>query len=250
MSRLIRLYPATWRARYETELLELLAERPPTPGDSIDLFRGVIDAYLHPQLTGAAAQPWTHRIPGLLALTAGLLWSSFFMFLAFWADRGQDWGSALGIATLFMFISLPGEYMAAHGRRIAVGIGVAAGAIILGQSLPWSVADGLLNAAAGGVAYLVIGGGMLTLAAIRAGIGVMVRWIILIVSVLIPLVLAIPVLMGVVASGPGPDIMLMFAILLPYGIAWTLVGLRMFVRGAQTLLDLPASELDGSIQAN
>jgi hypothetical protein len=30
MSRLICLYPADWRARYEDEFLALLAERPPS----------------------------------------------------------------------------------------------------------------------------------------------------------------------------------------------------------------------------
>ena len=170
MSRLVRLYPAAWRERYAAELLDLLAERPLTLTDRIDLVRGAIDAHIQPQLAGLP-QPWTHRLPGLLALAAGLLWSSSFAELAFWADPEKDWGSGFGIAFLIMIVSLPGDYLANHGRRIAIGIGIAVAALILGRMLPWSVGDGLLNVVAAGVAWLFILGGMLTLAAIRTGIG-------------------------------------------------------------------------------
>lgn len=75
MRSLIRLYPRRWRERYEAEILDLLAERPASIADGLDLVRGAFDAHLHPQAHGSrpAAQPLTHRIPGLLALAAGLL---------------------------------------------------------------------------------------------------------------------------------------------------------------------------------
>lgn len=51
MSRLVSLYPAAWRARYEDEFMTLLAEQPPTSiGDCIDLIRSALDARLHPQV--------------------------------------------------------------------------------------------------------------------------------------------------------------------------------------------------------
>jgi hypothetical protein len=50
MSRLVRLYPAAWRARYEAEFSELLATRQPGVADRIDIVRGALDAHLHPQV--------------------------------------------------------------------------------------------------------------------------------------------------------------------------------------------------------
>ena len=50
MSRIVRLYPAAWRERYELEFVELLATRPPTLMDQIDIVRGAVDAHLHPQV--------------------------------------------------------------------------------------------------------------------------------------------------------------------------------------------------------
>jgi hypothetical protein len=52
MSRLVDLYPRTWRQRYGDELLALLAERPPSVRDRLDLVRGALDARRHPQLPG------------------------------------------------------------------------------------------------------------------------------------------------------------------------------------------------------
>ena len=57
MTRLIGLYPQTWRDRYEDEFLALLAERPPDPLDSLDIVRGAIDARLHPQVPGSPRPP-------------------------------------------------------------------------------------------------------------------------------------------------------------------------------------------------
>jgi hypothetical protein len=237
MSRLIRLYPATWRARYDTELLELLAERPLAPGDSIDLLRGVIDAHLHPEVMGDEARPWTHRLPGLFAGTAGLIWS-WYVVRAYLAAPGDEWGEAIGMAILLMLISLPGDYMADYGRRIAMGIGLTAAAVVLARALPWSVGDGLLNAAAGLIGYLLLGGGMLSLAAIRAGVGPVVRWALVALAVLAPAAIGVPILVGVGPQTRDAALPLLFTVL-PYGIAWTLIGLRMTLRGSQTVVDSP-----------
>ncbi|HXI80389.1 MAG TPA: hypothetical protein VNM34_06170 [Verrucomicrobiae bacterium] len=50
MKRLVRLYPRAWRDRYLAELEDLLADRPPTIRDQVDLARGALDAWVHPQL--------------------------------------------------------------------------------------------------------------------------------------------------------------------------------------------------------
>ena len=78
VNKLVRLYPRRWRDRYEEEFLALLSERPPTMGDRLDTVRGAIDAHLNPQGHSEPTQ-WTHRIPGLLALIAGAMWSVAFV---------------------------------------------------------------------------------------------------------------------------------------------------------------------------
>ncbi len=52
MSRLVGLYPEAWRARYGDEFQALLAERPPTLGERLDIVRSAVDARLRPQLPG------------------------------------------------------------------------------------------------------------------------------------------------------------------------------------------------------
>jgi len=84
MSRLVALYPRSWRERYEDEFLVLLSERSPDPLDRIDIVRGAIDARLHPQAhRGSSPEsleplpysgPWSIRRAGLVTLFGGFLW--------------------------------------------------------------------------------------------------------------------------------------------------------------------------------
>jgi len=57
MSRLVRLYPRAWQARYGTELEDLVAARPLGIGGSIDLVRGALDAHRHPELVDPEISP-------------------------------------------------------------------------------------------------------------------------------------------------------------------------------------------------
>lgn len=68
VDRLLTLYPRPWRTRYGDEMAGLLADRPPTWSDAIDLARGALDAHLHP------ASP--SLVPGLAAVTAGAGWAA------------------------------------------------------------------------------------------------------------------------------------------------------------------------------
>ena len=52
MSRLLALYPESWRKRYGDEFLALLADRPPAFRDRLDIVRGAFDAHLNPQVAG------------------------------------------------------------------------------------------------------------------------------------------------------------------------------------------------------
>jgi hypothetical protein len=61
VTRLLRLYPRSWRARYGEELQSLLDERPPRLADRLDLVRGAFDAHRHSELVVDPRAP-THRL--------------------------------------------------------------------------------------------------------------------------------------------------------------------------------------------
>ena len=236
MSRLVRLYPRAWRHRYEDEFISLITDRPPTLVDRIDIVRGALDAHLHPQVPGSEPepQPMTHRIPGLIALTAGLLWTANVAYLAVRSDLTSDWGSLTGIAFVLMLISLPGDYLADYGRRIAVAIGVVAASIVGANLLGWGWPALVLYV----TAELVVLGGFLVVAAIRAGIGSSGRWRLVLVAIALPVLIGIPAAIGVTETSPAAR--LLYALTVPYGLAWVLIGLRMAIRGAPTIIDPPA----------
>jgi hypothetical protein len=237
MSRLLRLYPSAWRERYEAEFVRVLHASPVDRGDSIDVVLGAIDAHLHPELLGGGPRPWTHRLPGLVALGAGLIWTRYYIRVLSSAP-GDEWGGDVGFAVLLMLIVLPGDYLMPFLRRIGAVIVAILGAIILSRLVPWSIADGLLNVTAGVSAWLLVGAGVLTLVAIRAGTGPGVRWLLLIVALLVPAIVGSQILGG---FGPGDTggAVAMVVTVLPYGLAWILLGLRMTLRGSATTIQNP-----------
>jgi hypothetical protein len=241
MTRLVRLYPRAWRDRYEEEFLALLAERPPTFGDLVDTVRGALDAHLNHQ-GDVEPSPWTHRLPGLLALIAGTMWSAVFLAFVFWQDGAWAVAVLIPVSLFLMFLSLPGDYMAAHGRQIAVALAVI-GLCIVVANLPYS----LPTVVAGVGGYLIALGGMLTLAAIRAEIGPVARWLLLVLAVILPAAIGFPVAIGL--GNLTENEYWVLGLLLPYGLAWILVGLRMTVRGSPTLADLPTSPIEPEVRA-
>jgi hypothetical protein len=84
MSRFVSLYPHAWRARYEAEFHELIAERAPSLVERFDIVRGALDAHLHPQvrrpgnaLSLAPLPEEDYRVVrrlGFAAVIGGLLW--------------------------------------------------------------------------------------------------------------------------------------------------------------------------------
>lgn len=54
LALLVRFYPARWRERYGEEIADLLATEPPSVPRAVDMFRGLIDAHLHPELVDSA----------------------------------------------------------------------------------------------------------------------------------------------------------------------------------------------------
>lgn len=108
MSALIRLYPRSWRERYEAEFLSLMETRPPTIGDRVDIVRGAVDARLHPQTTGSAGDPANARRrasgPAAIATLAGVAWLVW-LIAALSEFRGWD-GPMPGNAALIAVLSL------------------------------------------------------------------------------------------------------------------------------------------------
>ena len=94
MRRLLRLYPAAWRERYEDELADLLRELPASPPVLLDLLRGALversrarSRVMEPQPIPAGDQPMfehpLHRHPTGLALLALLLMTPTLVFVVF-----------------------------------------------------------------------------------------------------------------------------------------------------------------------
>jgi len=240
MSKLVRLYPVAWRERYTAEFSRLLQERPLRARDLADVLLGAVDAHLHPELLGTAPQPWTRRLPGLLATGAGLIWTWYFVRLLT-LSANDDWGEGVGLAVILMLCAVPGDYALAYLRQIGLVVGAIVVAMVIARVAPWSSTDGQLNLAVGVAAWLLVAVGMLTLAAIRAGVGPRGRWILLAAAVLVPASIGIPILGGFGPGDPG-GLVAMVVTTAPYGVAWALLGLRMTARGSATIIEAPPSQ--------
>jgi hypothetical protein len=241
MSWLVRIYPRAWRDRYEDEFLALLEARPPTARDLLDVVWGAVDAHLYPQ-GDVAPQPWTHRIPGLFALIAGAMWSAVVLAFVFWYESAWTVAILIPLSLLLMFLSLPGDYMASHVRQIAIALGVVGLCIVI-ANLPYSMP----TAAAGISGYLIALGGLLTLAAVRAEIGSSRRWALLVLAVVVPAVVGFPVAFGL--GTISDDETWVLGLLLPYGLAWVFVGLRLAIRGSATIVDPPLNPIEPEVRA-
>jgi hypothetical protein len=226
MSRWVDLYPASWRNRYGEEMEWLLAERPPSPRDALDIARGALDAHLEPQLDGAPTPiRWTHRLPGIIALVGGAAWVAWSEAMAW------DTVPLISLALAAFVVSVLGDYLhrfATPLGRWILGLVVSA---FLSAALPWPLL------VVPSIATLALAGaGLLALAAARAGIdGSMRRWL---VALTVGPTLAIAVVggLGLIAS---PDRSPLWpALVASYGVAWILVGVRMVIRGAPTFDDV------------
>lgn len=222
---LLRLYPAAWRARYGDEFAELLASRPPSLRDRLDILFGAVDARLNPQVGRAAPSdapmPRDRSAGGLIVVAGALLttWAVLGVsFIGAW-DRpeftvAQDLqdisfvsgfvGALLISAALLLIAS---RYASSIGSSGAVG-GVLTGAGLVFSSL------------GGGMAALgLLGGGTMLLAwRLRGRLIGTVPALVLTTGTL----LVVTAFIAIAANG-WTD-MTPFYLVLAYGPAWMLVG--------------------------
>jgi hypothetical protein len=151
MTVLLSLYPKEWRARYGEEFAELLAERPPSLRDRLDIISGALDARLHPQLAGSA--PDRERASDRFGI-APLLGLAAFVGALLIAANGpvmyDDYGSYRdGMAALpffvlaFVLLSV-GLYRLIEGLPDTAAWARGAGWIAIVAGLIWSFAPWLL----------------------------------------------------------------------------------------------------------
>jgi hypothetical protein len=147
--RLLRLYPETWRARYQDEMLALLEQVGLSRRARVDLIRGAVDSRVH----------GSGRIPAVAALVAGALWTfagTTLLGLASPADWPGYTADVLPLALFAVLASIPalvgcwavgGDAMGRSGTLAIAGAVVAqavwAGALVValfGGAYGWPTA--------------------------------------------------------------------------------------------------------------
>lgn len=132
----LRLYPRTWRQRYEEEMLAMLEEHPCSFLDNVDLFFGALDAHLHPHL-GTTGMPLLERIKQMLSLLRRSLLLIFCAYIGFILA-----GAAFQKLTEYNDFQEAAQTYSAVGlsfNLVVIGAFVALLAVIVG-SLPIAVA--------------------------------------------------------------------------------------------------------------
>ena len=221
MSRLLALYPDAWRRRYEPEFRSLMAERPPSSRDRLDIIRGALDARLHPQLGPAPSGDTGTRMPrraGAVAVLGGAAWTTaglvFFGAPVMPGLGYKETSFAIGVAFAGALATGLAASLFAHSLPVRrVGTWRSAVAIVLGAFAllwPWPIlAFGYYGVLLGTIAF----GLFVTARVGRSGTLVAVA--------------------GLLASGFNTEDERAF-LLLPLGGAWILFGVLLVVRGIHT----------------
>jgi hypothetical protein len=189
---LLSLYPSGWRKRYGEEFTELLAARPPSLGDRVDIVRGAVDARLHPQVRGAEAIAERVRdrfgiapLGGLLAFAGALLIVANGPVQYDEYGSYRDGGAALPFI-IFAFVLLSvGLYRVIERLPAGARWSRAAGWTAIAAGLLWSLAPWIMPIAMVfmlGTVGLAIGGR-------RAGTWPTAALVLLIVPLAVPMAL-------------------------------------------------------------
>lgn len=165
MNLLIRLYPRSWRARYEAEFAALLDEREVGLLDILDIARAAMDARLHPQVrpgdARAAMEP-SMRVPRLGSLGAVLGGAMLAImnvapFTGFGAVTAALPGWLQFLLPLFFLAAILGLHSLCRGRTGALG---RAGAALILLSL-MSTFAGMLSLAYADALWILVFVGLL-----------------------------------------------------------------------------------------
>jgi hypothetical protein len=212
---LLRLYPGTWRARYEAEVLALLEQADLGLSGRLDLARGAIDAWLH---AGS-------RLPAAAAILSGGLWTIAGLIVV-GQPAPPDWPGylvevlpvtvAAVVAGLVAVLGCWARRSDGSGRLGTVGALLA----VVGH-----VAWGLALAAA----MMRLGYGSITMASQAIALaGSLLVGLMLIRSADMPIGAAIVLASAVMLFG-WPMAWLVF------GLAWTVVGVLLLARPEPTI---------------
>jgi hypothetical protein len=236
---LLRLYPRAWQARYGDELLALLADRPASPLDLLDLVRGAFDARLHPQLAGTAAErtersvPMFDRLPGLTAIAGGI---AIIIAVALMALQPVVVGDDYRDTTLSLIIWGP--------ALVAIDVALIVAGTWRRPAGPWARADSLLGVLAIVAGFIWFTGwpgiiiGLFTLIAVT--IAAVVRYL---MAVAAPAwVVAGSIIAGLMAYASNTEDSRVW-LLAPIGLMAIVVGLGIALRPSHRA---PAITADGS----
>jgi hypothetical protein len=223
--RLLRLYPAAWRARYGEEFAELLASRPPALRDRLDIIAGALDARLHPQVAavpaGIAGRARDRSVAALLVVAGALLtiWAAIGLSFAGMWD-GSEEATARSLLGVSYASGVAGAVLVAIALLLvasrydsSIGAVGAVGGVLTGSGLVFASFGGGFAALA-----LLVGGTLMLAWRLRGRLVGTVPAVVLTVTT----VLVVGAFIAVAASGwsdLGP-----FWILVLYGPAWMLVG--------------------------
>jgi hypothetical protein len=180
MSFLVRLYPASWRARYGDEMEAVLADRPPGPFDVADLLLGALDAHLHLRGLGNRSEhrkgiPMSLRLAGMAAIAGGLLWSIFFALGVAAAATNTDLSPAApllvigGITLLVAAAGLSAFQFRDHPRTIWLSFLVPLTGVVF-LTVAWfglSVGEGFWYLGTLGLLTILIGNGIFAAVTVR-----------------------------------------------------------------------------------
>ncbi len=185
MSRLVVLYPAAWRARYEDEFLTVLSGRPQTLADRVDIVRGAVDARLHPQLPGPDRIPdraGFGPLAGLVSLVAAVLLMANGPIHYDEYGTYRDGVAALPFVIMAMILLGVGLYRIVVRLPDDAGAAAAAGLLGIVFGVFWAMAPWVVPLA---LAFIL---GVLGLAVGARRAGILPTWSVVIVAV----ALAIP----------------------------------------------------------
>jgi hypothetical protein len=153
-SPLVRLYPAWWRSRYGDEFDALLAARPMTPFDVLDVALSALDTRLRPRRTAlpntsgtnGAGAPTSLRAGGFAGLAGGVMWAGG-LIAASSFELLQPVGvvlHVLGAVELLLALVILGSFLA-RAHPVASWLAVLLPAIGLLMSLAGITASSVLG---------------------------------------------------------------------------------------------------------